>query len=71
MVLIRKSDSSRAVVRIITLACMVLHNICIMQGDSISKKLDLRSDGNDQKRNRKGKNVITDEGFLQDHGCLF
>lgn len=52
-VLLRKSESSRDVVRLITLACMVLHNICIMQGDSISKKLDLSSDGNGQKRNRE------------------
>ena len=35
------------------LASMVLHNICIMQGDSISKRLDLSSDGNGQKRDRE------------------
>ncbi|XP_068670071.1 uncharacterized protein [Montipora foliosa] len=52
-VLLRKSESSRDVVRMMTLACMVLHNICIMQGDSISRKLDLNSDGNGQKRNRE------------------
>ena len=52
-VLLRKSESSRDVVRMMTLACMVLHNICIMQGDSISRKLDLSSDGNGQKRNRE------------------
>ena len=52
-VLLRKSESSRDVVRMIILACMVLHNICIMQGDSISKRLDLSSDGNGQKQNRE------------------
>lgn len=52
-VLLRKSESDRDQVRIITLACMVLHNICINQGDSISKKLDLTIDPNSQeKRNR-------------------
>ena len=50
-VLLRKSESSQDILRLIILACMVLHNICIIQGDSISKKLDLSSDG--QKRNRE------------------
>ena len=46
-VLLCKSKSNRDQVRITTLACMVLHNICIMQGDTISKKLDL---SNSEKR---------------------
>lgn len=50
-VLLRKSESSQDILRLIILACMVIHNICIIQGDSISKKLDLSSDG--QKRNRE------------------
>ena len=49
-VLLRKSESNRDQVRITTLACMVLHNICIMQGDTISKKLDL---SNSEKRSRE------------------
>ena len=52
-VLLRKSESNRDHVRTATLACMVLHNICIMQGDTISKKLDLSIDSNGQKRNRE------------------
>ena len=46
-VLLCKSKSNRDQVRITTLACMVLHNICIMQGNTISKKLDL---SNSEKR---------------------
>ena len=51
-VLLRKSESSQDNVRITTLACMVLHNICIAR-DAISKKLDLSLDANGQKRNRE------------------
>ena len=49
--LLRKSESDRDHVRTATLACMVLHNLCIMQGDTISKKLDMSTDSNGQKRN--------------------
>ena len=52
-VLLRKSESSQDNVRITTLACMVLHNICIARGDAIIKKLDLSLDANGQKRNRE------------------
>ena len=45
-VLLRKSESNRDQVCITTLACMVLHNSCIMQGDAISKKLDLSNSEN-------------------------
>ena len=31
-------------VRLATLACMILHNICIDQGDSLLRKLDLTFD---------------------------
>ena len=52
--LLRKSESNKEHVRTITLACMVLHNICIDQGDSISRKLDLTVDPSTQeKRDRK------------------
>ena len=50
--LLRKSESDRDHVRTATLACMVLHNLCIIQGDTISKKLDMSIDSNGQKRNR-------------------
>ena len=36
--------------RTATLACVVLHNICINRGDSISKKLDLTVDPNTQEK---------------------
>lgn len=49
-VLLRKSESNRDQVHITTLLCMVLQNICIMQGDPISKKLDL---SNSEKRSRE------------------
>ena len=52
-VLLRKSESSQDNVHITTLACMVLHNICIARGDAIIKKLDLSLDANGQKRNRE------------------
>ena len=51
-VLLRKSESSQDNVRITTLACMVLHNICIAR-DAIIKKLDLSLDANGRKRNRE------------------
>lgn len=43
-ILLRKCDSSREEVRSATLACVVLHNVRISQGDTISKKLDLTID---------------------------
>ena len=52
-VLLRKSESNQDNVRITILACMVLHNTCIAQGDTISKKLDLSLDANGQKRDRE------------------
>ena len=40
-------------VRLATLACMILHNICIDQGDSLSRKLDLTFDPDTlEKQNR-------------------
>lgn len=49
-VLLRKCENSRDQVRTATLACVVLHNICINRGDSISKKLDLTVDPNTQEK---------------------
>ena len=49
-VLLRKSESSKVHIRTITLACVVLHNICIIQGDSIYRKLDLSFTSQDQKK---------------------
>ena len=49
--LLWKSESNY--VRTATLECMVLINICIMPGHTISKKLDLTIDSSGQKRNRE------------------
>ena len=52
--LLRKIESNKDLVRTVTLACMVLHNICIERGDSISRKLDLSVDPTTQeKRDRE------------------
>ena len=43
-ILLRKCEGSKEEVRVATLACMVLHNVCIDRGDTISKKLNLTVD---------------------------
>lgn len=53
-VLLRKCESSAHEVKMATLACIVLHNVCIEQGDAISKKCDLSIDPiTNQKRDRE------------------
>ena len=53
-VLLWKSESSKVHVRAATLACIVLHNICIERGDSISRKLDLSiASDTQEKRSRE------------------
>ncbi|XP_044165792.1 protein ANTAGONIST OF LIKE HETEROCHROMATIN PROTEIN 1-like [Acropora millepora] len=49
-VLLRKCESARDQVRTTTLACLILHNVCIDRGDAIPKKLDLTLDPNTQAR---------------------
>ena len=49
-VLLRKCESSRDAVRLATTTCIVLHNVSIDQGESISKKLDLTLDQVTQER---------------------
>ena len=39
-ILLRKCESSPEEVKLASLACIVLHNICIDRGDAISQKLD-------------------------------
>lgn len=52
-VLMRKCESPPETVHMTTLACIVLHNICIERGDTISKKLDLGIDpATNGRRNR-------------------
>ena len=70
-VLLRKSESSQDNVRITTLACMVLHNICIARGDAISKKLDLSLDANGLKRNREEiSKTVADEKLFKHQRCV-
>ena len=52
-VLYRKCESNRKSVRMTVLACLVLHNICLMKKDTISKRLDLSQDpGKSETRDR-------------------
>ena len=45
-----KSEVNQHSLKVNVLACIVLHNICIEKGDSISRKLDLSYDKNDNTR---------------------
>ncbi len=49
-ILLRKCDSANEEVRRCALACVVLHNVCIEKGDTISSKLDLTNDPVTQQR---------------------
>ena len=50
-ILMRKCESLPEEVKMITLACMVLHNICISKGDVLPRTLDVTIDPNtNQKR---------------------
>ena len=53
-ILMRKSESSHEEVKVYTLACMVLHNVCLEKGDTIPRKLDPSIDRHtNEKRDRK------------------
>ena len=43
-ILLRKCENSKDEMKATTLACMVLHDICIDNGDTISSKLNLTVD---------------------------
>ena len=61
-VLLRKCESSAYEVKMATLACIVLHNVCIEQGDAISKKCDLSIDPiTNQKRDRDCPSIAPNE----------
>jgi hypothetical protein len=49
-ILLRKCESTNEEVRRCALACVVLHNVCIERGDTISQKLDLTTDPLTQQR---------------------
>ena len=52
--LLRKCESSVDTVKITSLACIVLHNICIEKGDALSAKMDLTIDPTtNERRNRE------------------
>ncbi len=52
--LLRKSESNVYETKVATLACLVLHNICLDCGDSLPSKLDLSIDPEtSQRRNRE------------------
>ena len=53
-ILMRKSESHHEEVKFYTLACMVVHNICLEFGDTIPSKLDLSIDPEtNEKRDRQ------------------
>ena len=69
-VLLRKCERARDQVRTTTLACLILHNVCIDRGDAISKKLGLTLDPNTQGRGpreevRRHLQVIQQPGTTQ------
>ncbi len=58
-VLLRRNESSPHEAKTATLTCMVLHNICISKGDTISRNLDLAIDP--QTNERKPRQAIRDQ----------
>ena len=49
-VLLRKAENDKETVRVFTLACIVLHNICIEQGDVAQRQWDLSKDPKSNQR---------------------
>ena len=58
-VLLRRNECSPHEAKTATLTCMVLHNICIEKGDTISRNLDLTIDP--QTNERKPRDAIRDQ----------
>jgi hypothetical protein len=51
--LLRKSEGNLYEVKMATLACMILHNVCLEKGDTMPAKLDLTIDAvSGEKRDR-------------------
>ena len=62
----RKSESAHTEVKNFTLACMVLHNVCLEMGDTIPRKLDLSIDHHtNETRDRQQMRDILHIGFSQ------
>ena len=52
-ILSKKCESNKDVMKTVTLACMVLHNVCIEKGETLYKKLDMTLDPiSSQRRDR-------------------
>ena len=49
-VLFRKCESNKKTVKLYSLVCVVLHNLCIERGDLVLRKFDLNSDHSSDKR---------------------
>ena len=65
-ILMRKSESAHTEVKNFTLACMVLHNVCLEMGDTIPRKLDLSIDHHtNETRDRQQIRDILHIGFSQ------
>ena len=67
--LYRKSEVNQHSLKVNILACIVLHNICIEKGDSISRKLDLSYDKNDNTRKspeelRRILKIVSSKSYL-------
>ena len=55
-ILMRKSESFLEEVKMTTLACVVLHNICISKGDTLPRTLDVTIDPNTNRRRESSEN---------------
>ena len=64
-VLHRKCESNQDTVKMMGLACVVLHNICIERGDLVPRSMDLRNDPSSNKR--RSRNEIREILDLVDH----
>ena len=65
-ILMRKSERSPEEVKVYTLACMVLHTICLENGDTIPKQLDPRTNHyTNEKRDHRELQEILHIGLSQ------
>ena len=57
--LLRRNESGLHEAKTASLACMILHNVCIEKGDTISRNLDLTIDP--QTNERRPREAIRDQ----------
>ena len=72
--LYRKNEVNQHLLKVNVLACIVLHNICIEKGDSISRKLDLSYDKNDNTRKspeelRRILKIVSSKSSVRNNIC--